>query len=344
MTATSIHLPLPVPDYPDAHPPPALSEKEQTLYDRVLEHFSVADYIIPGINEDKAALIVDEKIWLSYECLLRYLRATKWDANATIERLEGTLKWRREFGIYDKITAEHVEPEATTGKEFLFGYDTHGRPALYMCPSKQNTEESPRQIHYTVWMLERAIDLMGPGVETLALMIDYADKAKNPSIGTARTVLYILQTHYPERLGLALIAHLPWLLHAFYKLITPFIDPITKLKMVFNPVSNENGLFRTAADADASSADSASRVFELDQLAKDGWNGSQLFMYSHAVYWEALVKLCEDRRTSMAAAWHRIGGKVGTKEWDVKVAARDETSKMQVDLEKAPTENAQSQT
>jgi hypothetical protein len=155
-------------------------------------------------------------------------------------------------------------------------------------------------------------------------MIDYADKAKNPSIGTARTVLHILQTHYPERLGLALIAHLPWLLHAFYKLITPFIDPLTRLKMVFNPVTNENGLFRTAADAEASGAASGeSRVFELDQLVKDSWNGSQQFVYSHAAYWEALVKLCEERRTRMAAAWHRIGGTVGTREWDVKVAARD---------------------
>jgi hypothetical protein len=38
----------------------------------------------------------------SYECLLRYLRATKWNANEAIEGLEGTLKWRREFGIYEK--------------------------------------------------------------------------------------------------------------------------------------------------------------------------------------------------------------------------------------------------
>ena len=174
-------------------------------------------------------------------------------------------------------------------------------------------------------------------------MIDYADKAKNPSLGTARTVLHILQTHYPERLGLALIAHLPWLLHAFYKLITPFIDPLTRLKMVFNPVTNGNGLFRTAVDAETSGADNASRVFELDQLVKDSWNGSQLFTYSHDVYWEALVKLCEERRTSMVAAWHRIGGKVGTKEWDVKVAAGVETSKAQVDSEKVLTENAELQ-
>jgi hypothetical protein len=64
-----------------------------------------------------------------------------------------------------KFTRSIRLTKATTGKEFLFGYDTRGRPALYMCPSKQNTEESPRQIHFVVWMLERAIDLMGPGVE-----------------------------------------------------------------------------------------------------------------------------------------------------------------------------------
>jgi CRAL/TRIO domain len=101
--------------------------------------------------------------------------------------LEGTLKWRREFGVYD-MTAEHVEPEvrfsqtlqlalplgltskmlcekALTGKMVTFGYDTRRRPALYMIPSRQNTEESPRQIEFAIWMLERALDLTGPGVE-----------------------------------------------------------------------------------------------------------------------------------------------------------------------------------
>jgi hypothetical protein len=99
-----------------------------------------------------------------------------------IKRLEDTLKWRREFGIYDKITPEYIEPEvrqseffkftintndlkATTGKEFLFGYDAHGRPAIYVSPSKVGAEESPRTIQLSIWMAERAFDLMGPGVE-----------------------------------------------------------------------------------------------------------------------------------------------------------------------------------
>src|SRR6266850_6960497 len=43
----------------------------------------------------------------------RYLRATKWvSANVAIERLEGTLKWRREYGVYD-LTADMVEPEVS---------------------------------------------------------------------------------------------------------------------------------------------------------------------------------------------------------------------------------------
>ena len=46
-----------------------------------------------------------------------------------------------------------------------FGYDAHRRPALYMNPSRQNTEESHRQIEFAIWMLERTIDLTGPGVE-----------------------------------------------------------------------------------------------------------------------------------------------------------------------------------
>ena len=107
----------------------------------------------------------------------------KWaSAQAAIKRLEATLKWRREYGIYDLITASHVEPEvlylqlseevwnahapqAVTGKMVIWGYDVDNRPALYLRPSRQNTEESIRQVHYVVWALERLTELMGPGIE-----------------------------------------------------------------------------------------------------------------------------------------------------------------------------------
>jgi hypothetical protein len=55
--------------------------------------------------------------------------------------------------------------ESLTGKCVIFGYDVDERPALYLLPSRQNTEESDRQVEFTVFMLERCMDLMVPGVE-----------------------------------------------------------------------------------------------------------------------------------------------------------------------------------
>ena len=55
--------------------------------------------------------------------------------------------------------------QGVTGKADVFGFDVDGRPALYLTPSKQNTEESHRQVEFTFFMVEKLIDLMGPGVE-----------------------------------------------------------------------------------------------------------------------------------------------------------------------------------
>jgi len=51
-------------------------------------------------------VVIAEKIVSSS----RYLRATKWDVDKAIVRLEITLKWRREYGVYTH-TPEYLEPE-----------------------------------------------------------------------------------------------------------------------------------------------------------------------------------------------------------------------------------------
>ncbi|RDX57013.1 CRAL/TRIO domain-containing protein [Lentinus brumalis] len=275
-----------------------LTESQQKLYDEVLEHFTKEGYELPEV--ENGALTEEEKFWLSCECLLRFIRAVKWaSAQAAIKRLEGTLKWRREYGLYDLITASYVEPEAVTGKMVLWGYDVDNRPALYLRPSKQNTEESIRQVHYVVWALERLTELMGPGVETLALMVNFADRAKNPSLGQSRAVLNILQTHYPERLGRALVVNVPFLLNAFFKMITPFIDPLTRPKLRFNPDCIAEGLFTP------------------DQLISE-WNGTANFEYEHEKYWGALVRMSAERRERLWEKWREHGAKVGVREWDLK--------------------------
>ncbi|KAH7884362.1 CRAL TRIO domain-containing protein [Phlebopus sp. FC_14] len=336
---TVIHFPSPVPTRPNATPPPTLNETEQTEYDLVLTHFSSPEYALPNVQSGKGTLSEEERMWLthlesnnppqSYECILRYLRATKHNVSRCIDALEATLKWRRDFGLYSKLTPDYLEPEASIGKMFLFGYDTCGRPAMYVVPGKL-TPDGQMQLEFAFWIIERAIDLMGPGVESLTIMVDYSDSnGPGPSISTARQIVNILQTHYPERLGAALIGHLPWLIHLFFKLVLSFMDPVTREKMVFNPVIDGDGLWTSVDARNNVQADEkqpgvpAAKAFELDQLIAQGWEGTQNFVYDHALYWPALVDLCESRRKDMVRVWRELGGAIGIKEWDVKVGVQD---------------------
>lgn len=107
----------------------------------------------------------------------------------------------------EKLTPDYISIENETGKQVIMGYDIHGRPCLYLLPSNQNTEKSERQIQHLVFMIERVIDLMGPDQETLALLVNFKEtkSGQNATIGQAKQTLDILQNHYPERLGRALV-------------------------------------------------------------------------------------------------------------------------------------------
>jgi len=190
---------------PKEHEP--LTEEQQKKYDLLLEQIKALTEV-PSTKDKAGPLTDSEKQWLSRECLLRYLRATKWQEKDAEKRIVKTLTWRREYGV-ETIPLENPSLENETGKQIILGYDKEGRVCHYLNPGRQNTQASPRQVQHLVYMLERVIDIMPAGVETLSLMIDFKPSktraSTHPSIGMAREVLDILQNHYPERLGRALI-------------------------------------------------------------------------------------------------------------------------------------------
>ncbi|TXT09230.1 hypothetical protein VHUM_02704 [Vanrija humicola] len=196
------------------------------------------------------------------------MRAAKWHMADAKKRIKGTLEWRREYRP-DLIEPGEVEPENETGKIVLSGFDRQGRPLLIMRPGRQNTKESPRMVRYTVWFLERCIDLMPPGVEQLNIFLDYASISfsERTSMQMSRTVLSIMANHYVERLGRGIIVNAPWFFGAFYSAISPFIDPVSRDKVRFNPVLDE--------------------LIAADQLESD-YGGQVNFKYDHAVYWKEL--------------------------------------------------------
>lgn len=139
--------------------PAELTPEQQSKYEAVLKSASSWTTVATKAGKDAptSPITEDEKMWLSRECLLRYLRATKWNVSEAETRLQSTLTWRREYDL-KKLTPEYISIENETGKQVILGYDNNGRPCLYLLPSNQNTEKSDRQLEHLVFMLERAID------------------------------------------------------------------------------------------------------------------------------------------------------------------------------------------
>ncbi|CAE6535999.1 unnamed protein product [Rhizoctonia solani] len=216
-----------------------------------------------------------ERHWLldDPECCGRYMRAAKWKLEDGKKRIQGTLTWRREYKP-DLIPPEEVRIESESGKIILNGFDIDGRPILYMRPGRENTETSPRQIRHLIFCLERAIDFMPPHQDSMMIIVDYKSTTlrTNPSIGVARKVLGVLQQHYVERLGRAIVVNLPGILNFFYKGISPFLDPVTRDKMRFNPNLLE---LVPASQLDASIGGEFSYEFEPKS------------------YWEQIVSHCK---------------------------------------------------
>jgi hypothetical protein len=223
----SLYTPLPAPTATSAPAErAALTPEQQIKYDWLLDKARKWTTVTVPKKEGKDApvdqadlsgpLTDAERMWVTRECLVRYLKATRWDTDEAERRVLGTLAWRREYGVGpdETLTPALISPENETGKQLLLGYDMQGRPCQYLNPGRQNTEPSPRQVQHLVFMVERVIDLMPPGVETLSLLINFkSSKGRSntaPGIGQAREVLSILQTHYPERLGRALIINGGW--------------------------------------------------------------------------------------------------------------------------------------
>lgn len=73
------------------------SQAELDALPTVLQHFqSLKDLPISDTESEKRAELSEkERFWLSEECLRRFIRATKGNGQAAINRLEKTLVWRR---------------------------------------------------------------------------------------------------------------------------------------------------------------------------------------------------------------------------------------------------------
>ena len=183
--------------------------------------------------------VVDDTMFqLNDSLFARYLRA-RTTVKAAIDAITKTILWRNEFKIKEmqKEWRDILINENSTGKMYIRGFTKSGNAILYMRPKFENTKDHNGNMKHLVYHMERAIAIMNKqekGVEKIVLLIDYDGYSifNAPPMKTSMETLSILQNHYPERLARAYCIKPPFIFNMFWNAIYPFIDPITKGKIV----------------------------------------------------------------------------------------------------------------
>ncbi|QCE00525.1 phosphatidylinositol transfer protein 3-like [Vigna unguiculata] len=192
-------------------------------------------------------------IFCSDACISRYLRARNWNVKKATKMLKLTLKWREEYKP-EEIRWEDIAHEAETGKIYRSNYiDKHGRTVLVMRPGRQNSKSTKGQIKYLVYCMENAIFNLPPEQEQMVWLIDFQGfNMSHISIKVTRETANVLQEHYPERLGLAILYNAPKFFEPFFTMVKPLLEPKTynKVKFAYSDDQNTKKIMEDLFDFD----------------------------------------------------------------------------------------------
>jgi hypothetical protein len=181
--------------------------------------------------------------------------ASGWDTSRDIDEWE-TLRFlvARSFDVpkATKMLASHVEwVEANKPAQMVChtcnrdpanhmmqftGWDRQHRPVIYMSYKYSADRVDPQNsIEHNVSTFNLLKTLMPEGVEQWVAITDFVSYShwRDGTSSVGRTIIQVLQDHYPERLGLQILVDPPTMFWVFFKMLQPFIDEKTKKKVVF---------------------------------------------------------------------------------------------------------------
>lgn len=109
-------------------------------------------------------------------------------------------------------------------------------------------------------------------------------------------------------------------MNLFLTTVKKFLDPVTAAKIqgkqvIFKHKKDK----RTYIMPSPEIFDGADPMFTKNMVLQDGWDGDEEFIWDHAQYWPALVKMCADNQSRWFETWKTLGGVVGLSEADYKV-------------------------
>ncbi|CAH02216.1 Sec14 [Kluyveromyces lactis] len=196
--------------------------------------------------------------------LLRFLRARKFDLEASKIMYENCEKWRKEFGVDTIFEDFHYEEKPLVAKYYPQYYhktDNDGRPVYIEELGSVNLTQmykittQERMLKNLVWEYEAFVRYRLPAcsrkagylVETSCTILDL----KGISISSAAQVLSYVreasnigQNYYPERMGKFYLINAPFGFSTAFRLFKPFLDPVTVSKIFILGSSYQKDLLK----------------------------------------------------------------------------------------------------
>jgi hypothetical protein len=194
-----------------------------------------------------------ESVYCSDASISRYLKSQNWNVKKATQMLKQSLKWRNEYKP-EEIHWDEVSNEAETGKIYRPNYcDKLGRPVLIMRTNRQKSKTSKDEIKHFVYCMENAILNLPPHQEQVVWLVDFHGfNLANVSFKMSREVSHILQKHYPQRLGLAIMYDAPGIFQPFFAMVKVLLEPesYNKVKFVYSNDQNTKKIMEGLFDMD----------------------------------------------------------------------------------------------
>eukprot|EP00897_Mesotaenium_endlicherianum_P010923 jgi/Mesen1/985/ME000012S00524 len=167
--------------------------------------------------------------------LLRFLKARSFNLEKSSKMYIAHVRWRTSYVPKGYITEEEVAHELAAEKTFL-QVKEGCRSVMIILGSKHDAYNRDLETfkRCIVHNIDKTIASLPPGDEKFTVLADLSNMAyKNLDSKGMIAVFDFLQAHYPERLGRLFMIHAPYAFWGVWKLVSPFIDKVTKSKIMF---------------------------------------------------------------------------------------------------------------
>ncbi|KAG1668883.1 hypothetical protein FOA52_016052 [Chlamydomonas sp. UWO 241] len=238
----------------------------------------------PPYQESKACMPMDDP------CIKRSLRASKGDVSKAAKLLQSMLTWRSELN-YSTLTVSEFEPEIKSGKMYVQGNDAAGRSILVT----RKRSEQPSDLGFDHYMrhlaftLETASRQMKGGAEAWVWIMDMGcmTRANSPPLSTSMATLTVLSSHFPERLHTCFFVDAPVIFGYLWAALSPFIDAVTKQKVIFVKSSEWRARMAAKAAGGGEGGGAASAAAAGSAVVPDGRDFADYWSVFDSPYSEA---------------------------------------------------------